>query len=88
MSPTTWGSRGWEPCPSLDVRWRCHWRRALLEGTASEVRIGLVVAVVGWWRCSCVASREVRLVHVGREVQKTHGCWSLGGLELACLVRW
>jgi hypothetical protein len=68
MSPTACGSRGCEPYPSLDVRRRRHWCRALLGGDASEAHLGQVVAVVGWWCCSRTTAEEVRLVRVGREV--------------------
>lgn len=29
----------------------------------------------GWWCCPRAAAKEVHLVCVGREVQKTHGRW-------------
>lgn len=56
------------------------WRRRI----GSPSRVVAVVAMVGWWRCSCVVADEVRMVRVGGEVQRGHGAGSLG---LVCMLR-
>jgi hypothetical protein len=68
MSPTAWGSRGCEPCPSLDVRRRRHWRHALLGGAASEAHLGQVMVVVGWWCCSRTAVEECRWAEISKSL--------------------
>ena len=47
------------------------WRRRI----GSPSRVVALVAMVGWWRCSCAAADEVRMVRVGGEVQRGHGGW-------------
>jgi hypothetical protein len=47
MSPATQGSRGCEPCPSLDVQRRRQQRRDLLGGAASEAYLGHAAVGVG-----------------------------------------
>ena len=42
-----------------------------LEAPYLETRLGFVaVVVVGWWCCPLAAVEEVRMVRVGREVQR------------------
>jgi hypothetical protein len=44
-----------------------------LEAPHLESRLGWIVVVDGWWCCLRMAADEVRLVHVGRKVQRGHG---------------
>jgi hypothetical protein len=44
-----------------------------LKALHLEPRLGWAVVVVGWWCCLRAAAYEVRLVRVGRKVQRNHG---------------
>ena len=41
-----------------------------LEAPHLEAHLGQAVVVVGWWCCPRAAAEEVRMVSVGREVQR------------------
>ena len=44
--------------------------------------------VVAVWLVVSSVLQDVRTVRVGTKVQRAHGCWRTGGLELVSKVQW